>query len=114
MGVISSEIVHFLKVTLSLQNDQRWLLLLIWFSKFFGRGPPDPPSRLEIFDLLFNSTLLNTSLKLKVSLSTKELNNKSNFFLISDSWAIHLLAKDLLHPFHTIIYHNMDLKIRIR
>ena len=38
MGAISSEIVHLLKVRLSLQNDQRWLLLLSWFSKFFGEG----------------------------------------------------------------------------
>ena len=34
----------------------------------------------------------------------------SNFLLISDKWAKILLAKDLLHHFHTIIYHNMDLK----
>ena len=50
MGAISSEIVHLLKVKLSLQNDQRWLLLLSWFSKFFGEDPhtpPPPPSRLE-------------------------------------------------------------------
>ena len=34
MGAISSEIVHLLlKVKLSLQNDQRWLLLLSVFSK---------------------------------------------------------------------------------
>ena len=38
MGAISSEIVHLLKVILSLQNDQRWLLLLSGFSKFFGGG----------------------------------------------------------------------------
>ena len=43
MGAISSEIVHLQKVKLSLQNDQRWLLLLSWFSKFFWGGPPDPP-----------------------------------------------------------------------
>ena len=43
MGAISSEIVHLLKVKLSLQNDQRWFLLLSWFSKFSGGGPPVPP-----------------------------------------------------------------------
>ena len=47
MGAIPSEIVHLLKVNLSLQNDQRWLFLLSWFSKFFGGGPPYPPSRFE-------------------------------------------------------------------
>ena len=31
-----------------------------------------------------------------------------------DKWAIVLLAKDLLHHFHTIICHNMDLKIGIQ
>ena len=46
MEAISSEIVHLLKVKLSLQNDQRWLLLLSWYSKFFGGRPPNPPSRL--------------------------------------------------------------------
>ena len=33
MGAISSEIVHLLKVKLSLQNDQRWLLLVSWLKK---------------------------------------------------------------------------------
>ena len=47
MGAISPEIVHLLKVKLPLENDQRWLLLLYWFSKFSGGGPPYPPSRLE-------------------------------------------------------------------
>ena len=47
MGAIYSEIVHLLKVKLSLQNDQRLLLLLSWFSKFSGGGPPYPPSRLQ-------------------------------------------------------------------
>ena len=47
MGVTSSEILHLLKVKLPLQNDQRWLLLLSWFSKISGGGPPNPPSRLE-------------------------------------------------------------------
>ena len=43
MGATSSEILHLLKVKLPLQNHQRWLLLLSWFSKFFGGGPPKPP-----------------------------------------------------------------------
>ena len=56
MGAISSEIVHLLKVNLSLQNDQRWLLLLSWYSKFSGGGPPDPPFRLKIcFIFQFNT-----------------------------------------------------------
>ena len=42
MGALSSEILHFLNVKLPLQNDQRWLLLLSWFSNFFGGGPPTP------------------------------------------------------------------------
>ena len=56
MGAISFEIVHLLKVKLSLQNDQRWLLLLSWFSKFFGGGPPDPPSKLENMSIIFYTT----------------------------------------------------------
>ena len=55
MGAISFEIFHLLKVKLSLQNDQRWLLLFSWFSKFFGGGPPDPPSRLENMSFIFQS-----------------------------------------------------------
>ena len=47
MGAISSEIVHLLKVKLSLQNDLRWLLLLSWFSQFSGGGPLYPPFRLQ-------------------------------------------------------------------
>ena len=42
MGAMSSEIHHFLKVKLPLQNDQRWLPLLSLFSKFAGGGPPTP------------------------------------------------------------------------
>ena len=40
MGAIpvSSEIVYLLKVKLSLQNDQKWLLLLSWYSKFYRGG----------------------------------------------------------------------------
>ena len=34
---MSSEILHVLKVKLPLQNDQRWLSLLSWFSKFSGK-----------------------------------------------------------------------------
>ena len=42
MGAISSEIVDLLKVKLPLQNDQRWRLLLSWFSKFPEGEPPAP------------------------------------------------------------------------
>ena len=55
MGAISSEIVHWLKVRLSLQHDQRWLLLLYRFSKISGGGPPHPPSRLENMLFIFRS-----------------------------------------------------------
>ena len=54
MGAISSEMVHLLKVKLSLQNDQRWLLLLSWFSNFFGGGPQDPPYRLEKYEIYYS------------------------------------------------------------
>ena len=57
MGAISSEILHLLKVKLPLQNDQRWLLLLSWFSKFFGGRTPDPPFQTRQYDLFFNQTL---------------------------------------------------------
>ena len=77
MGALSSEIVHLLKVKLSSHNDQKWLLLLSCYSKFSGGGPPYPPSRLENFDLFFNSALLNTSL----SFFYYGVNNKSNFSL---------------------------------
>ena len=30
-----------------LQNDLLWLLLHSWFSKFFGGGPPSPPSPIQ-------------------------------------------------------------------
>ena len=55
MGAISHEIVHLLKVKLPLENDQRWLLLLYWFSKFSGGEPPYPPSRLGNIRLIFQS-----------------------------------------------------------
>ena len=38
MGAMSSEIVHLLKVKFSLQNDQKWLLLLSLYSNFSGGG----------------------------------------------------------------------------
>ena len=68
MGATSSEILHLLKVKLPLQNDQRWHLLLTWFSKFSGGGPPTPSpppqhththahtSRLENVKLIFQSS----------------------------------------------------------
>ena len=36
MGALSSEILHFLKVKLSLQNDKRCLPLLSWFQKVYN------------------------------------------------------------------------------
>ena len=54
MESIPSESVHLLKVKLSLQNDQRWLLLLSWFSKFFGGGPPYPLPDSKICGLFLN------------------------------------------------------------
>ena len=75
MGVISSELVHLLKVKLSLQNDQRWLLLLSWFSKFSGGGPLYPPSTLEyrwhLFIYFFKSTGLITGPFVKTKSSTR-------------------------------------------
>ena len=65
MGAIFSEIFHLLKVNLSLQSDQGWLLLLSWFSKFFGEDPGTPLPDEKIYALFFNRTLLNTSLELK-------------------------------------------------
>ena len=71
MGAISSAIVHLQKVKLSLKNDQRWLLLLSWFSIFFflfflgGGGGEDPQTPLFLirkYVSFFDSTLLNTSL----------------------------------------------------
>ena len=54
MKAISSEIVHLLKVKLSLQDVQRWLLLLSWFSKFSNPPPPPPPP----YKILENLTLI--------------------------------------------------------
>ena len=62
MGAISSEIVHLLKVNLSLRNDQRWLLLLSWFSFFFFWGGGFGGEPLNFF---FNPTQFNTSLFVK-------------------------------------------------
>ena len=56
MRAISSEILHLPKVKLPLQNDQRWLLLLSWFSKFSG-GEPPTPFQTRKYDLFFNPTL---------------------------------------------------------
>ena len=56
---ISSEIVHLLKVKLSLQNGQRWLLLLSWYSKFSGGGgrTPEPPFQISKYMIFqFNTT----------------------------------------------------------
>ena len=110
MRAISSEIVHILKVKLFLQNDQRWLLLLPWFSKFLGGGSPNPSSRLEKYLIYFSTHTAQHKPLVKSEAFNQGEKNKIDLRL----WAINLLAKDVLHPFHTIIYHNMDLKIRIR
>ena len=39
---------------------------------------------------------------------------RTRVIFYNDEWAIILLAKDLLHHFQTIIFHNIDLMIRIR
>ena len=69
MGAISLEILHLLKVKLSLQNDQRWLLLLSWFSKFSGGEPPTG----NVIYFSIQHCMLNTSLRLKVRFSTLAL-----------------------------------------
>ena len=79
MGAMSSEILHFLKVKLPLQNDQRWLPLLSWFSKFSGEDPRIP-FRKYVAILQSNTTQHKTSSVGPAS-------------LICD-----LLAKDLLYP----------------
>ena len=53
MGAISSEIVHLLKVKLSLQHDQEWLLLLSWYLKFSGEDPPKPPFQIRKYVIQF-------------------------------------------------------------
>ena len=55
MGAISSEIVHLLKVKLSLQNDQSWLLLLSWYSKFSGGEPPEPSFQIRNYVIYFSN-----------------------------------------------------------
>ena len=64
MGAISYEIVHLLnvklsllKVKLSLQNDQRWLLLLSCFSKFSGEDPHTSPYRLKNMCFIFQTDI---------------------------------------------------------
>ena len=63
MGAFSSEILHFLKVKLPLQNDQRWLPLLSWISKF-------SPSFRSVLSF-YSTTLLNTGLVEKVRYTTQ-------------------------------------------
>ena len=55
MGAIllSSEIVHLLKVTLSLQYDQRWLLLLSGFSFFSGEDRRPLPFQIREYVIFF-------------------------------------------------------------
>ena len=51
MGAISSEIVHLLKVKLSSQNDQRWLLSNIFGGGGGGGGGenPGPPLPVTVY-----------------------------------------------------------------
>ena len=46
---------------LSIQNDQRRLLLLSWYSKFSGGGPPDPPPfQIKKYVIYFSSEHCST------------------------------------------------------
>ena len=115
MGAIPPEIVHLLKVKLSLQNDQRWLLLLSWFSNFFGGRPPYPLPDLQICDLFFKPARLNTSLWLKSeAFNWRVKQHKYSLFLFVMNGLYIYWLKALLHPFYTIIYRNIELKIKIR
>ena len=53
MGALFSEVLNFLKVILPMQNDQRWLPLLSWFSK--------PPFQKCLVILQFNTAQHKTS-----------------------------------------------------
>ena len=95
MGALSSEILHFLKVRLPLQNDQRWLPLLSWFSKFFGGRPPDPtpPFQKCVLILQSNTPQHKTSWKSEVYNSRSETHTQVG----STSLLCDLLTKDLLY-----------------
>ena len=77
------------------------------FQNFSGDDPV-PPFQIKKYAIYFLNQHCSTLL-LNSEAFNKRVNNN-----ISDWWAIHLFARDLLHPFYTIIYHNLDLKIKIR
>ena len=54
-----------------------------------------------------NLTLLNTKPLVQSGVFKPGRLKQVNFLLPCDKWTIILLAKYLLHHFHTIIYHNM-------
>ena len=91
MGAMSSEIFHFLKVKLPLQNDQRWLPLLSWFSKFSQGVSPNPLSKMYC-NLQSNTALHKTSWKSEIYNSSSEHTRKWG----STSLICDLMAKDLL------------------
>ena len=84
MGAMSSEILHFLKVKLPLQNDQRWLSLLSWFSKFSGGGHPNPPFQKYVVILRSNTAQHKTSWKREVYNSRSKHTQVGSTSLICD------------------------------
>ena len=82
MGAISSEIVHLLKVKLSLQNDQRWLLLLSWYSKFSGGGPTYPPFQISKYVIYFQFNTTQNKPLVKNEVFNSGVSNKRRFLLI--------------------------------
>ena len=112
MGAISSEIVHLLKVKLSLQNDQRWLLLLSWFSKFSQGGPPYPPppaSRLKNMRFIENMLFI---------LSIKHCSHTKAFVVVilvtCELMSYTFIGYCLLHPFCNFIYHTCNMRLKDR
>ena len=85
----------------------------IGFRIFRGRTPP-PTFKIRkcMFVIIFQANTAQHK-PFKMRFSNYGVNNNSYFLLIFDRWAIILLAKHLLHCFHTIFYHNMYLKKRL-
>ena len=106
MVAISSEIVHLMKVKLSLQNNQRWLLLLPWCSKFSGGGPPNPPSGLENMGFIFQfNTAQHKPLVKKMSQYNNSRGNNNN--KVNELYSLFLkfsamgLLQDIRNNFHS-------------
>ena len=94
MVAMFSGILHFLKVKLPLQNDQRWLPLLSLFSKIYGYKTPEPPFQKCVVILQSNTAQHKTSWKIEHYNSRSERVHKvGSTSLICDFW-----AKDLLYP----------------